>query len=585
MDFKKLSIKNFRNFDSLEVELNNKNVIFGMNDIGKTNFLYAIRFLLDKDIRKNGFIRTDYHKNNIEKKIEIMLELDISDFDTSEDTQKIVAEARGVRTSANSDIFFIKLESEYNHEDLIGEPILFWGDDNQNLKKMEPIGLSYSIDRIFKVIYINPLIDLNSLFIKNKKLLLDEKNNEESDKEIIREIEYLTDKVNKNIGQMNSVKNLEKGITEEYRFLRNEGVEIEIKSEMAINGFFSDIVPYIRKESDSNYYPTSGDGRRKLLAYSIFNLLNKKLYSGKRILVHLIEEPENSLHRSMQLALSHQFFSNSSYNYCFISTHSSDILYEMDNARLLRIYSSDKIKCSSYMYSLDDEFKSDKKKLNKEFCNALFSERVLLIEGPSEKVLFEKVMNEINGQFELDGGYILQVNGTYFKTYFKALNGLNIKKVVKTDNDLKKVKGKQNEYELLGINRCNKLLEKDLLCNVKINFPDLNGKTDKEKKKIKKSILKEKKINLYESNSELINEFEKNKIFLSQIDLENDLVNVIGDTIAEKLDINKDKLVNYLQESKLYRMVELVENLNKEECEAIYNSEYFKCLKELNNEQ
>ncbi|MCC9810616.1 AAA family ATPase, partial [Streptococcus agalactiae] len=47
MEFKKLVIENFRNFSSIEIDLSNKNVIFGMNDSGKTNLLFAIRYLLD----------------------------------------------------------------------------------------------------------------------------------------------------------------------------------------------------------------------------------------------------------------------------------------------------------------------------------------------------------------------------------------------------------------------------------------------------------------------------------------------------------------------------------------------------------
>ena len=62
MNFKSIAIKNFRNFKDISIELTNKNVLFGMNDVGKTNFLYALRFLFDKDrnllshwIGKEGF--------------------------------------------------------------------------------------------------------------------------------------------------------------------------------------------------------------------------------------------------------------------------------------------------------------------------------------------------------------------------------------------------------------------------------------------------------------------------------------------------------------------------------------------------
>ena len=60
--FKSLQIKNFRNFDNINIDLSNKNVIFGMNDSGKTNMLHALRFLLDYRIRKNGFVESDYHQ-------------------------------------------------------------------------------------------------------------------------------------------------------------------------------------------------------------------------------------------------------------------------------------------------------------------------------------------------------------------------------------------------------------------------------------------------------------------------------------------------------------------------------------------
>lgn len=61
MKFEKISIKNFRNFENIEINVSNKNIFFGLNDIGKTNFLYALRYVFDRDIRKNGLIDSDFH--------------------------------------------------------------------------------------------------------------------------------------------------------------------------------------------------------------------------------------------------------------------------------------------------------------------------------------------------------------------------------------------------------------------------------------------------------------------------------------------------------------------------------------------
>ncbi len=79
MKFENIKIKNFRNFEDININLDNKNVIFGMNDVGKTNFLYALRYIFDKDIRKQNFIDSDYYKKDINKNIEILITIDISD--------------------------------------------------------------------------------------------------------------------------------------------------------------------------------------------------------------------------------------------------------------------------------------------------------------------------------------------------------------------------------------------------------------------------------------------------------------------------------------------------------------------------
>ena len=119
------------------------------------------------------------------------------------------------------------------------------------------------------------------------------------------------------------------------------------------------------------------------------NYLTKE-YDSDRITIYLIEEPENSLHRSMQVALSKQLFDYSVYGYFILSTHSSELLYEMDEASLVRIYSQNKTDCKSYMYNVPEQFKSIKKELNESLTTALFSDRVLLIEALQRRRYLKK---------------------------------------------------------------------------------------------------------------------------------------------------------------------------------------------------
>lgn len=576
MEFTEMTINNFRNFKKASIPISNKNVIFGMNDIGKTNFLYAVRFLLDPEIRRQGFSRTDFHNNDVQKKIEIIMTVDLSDFD-NEDTQNLIAATRGVRqspTDKNQDSFYIKLESEFNEQEQFGNIILKWGSNKKELTEIPIRGSVSNLDRVFKVFYINPLVNLDYLFSRYKKYMFENistGNMSEEDKSIIKEIKTLTNDVNKNIGQLSKVKDFQSEITEEYQDLRREDVEIELRSEMAIKGFYSDIIPYIKRKGEEQYFPTSGDGRRKMLSYSIYNYLAKKRYSD-RVVVYLIEEPEISLHRSMQISLSQKLFTQDTFNHFFMSTHSAEMLYEMDETRLIRVYSSERINCSSYLYNIGDTYKSVKKKLNKSLATALFAERVLLIEGPSEKILFEKVLSEVAPDYELDGGYILEVGGTYFHHYVNALEELKIDYIVKTDNDLKSKAKQRTRYEMLGINRCLKLIGKGSAEDIDIDI----GENITEK--VKRDILKDKKSSIYFEHKKLIEEFNKHNIFLSEIDLENDLYSVIGYKMEELLG---NRPVQYLQDKKLFNMVELVNGLDKIDCWEIYNSDKFACLAKL----
>lgn len=584
MLLKGLRVENFRNFEFAEIDLSNQNVIFGMNDVGKTNLLHAIRFLLDRDIRRDGFRETDYFKNNTEETIRITLEIDLSDREVNDDSKYIISKVAGARSSNKLDSFYISVEGVYDYSEEVGLPALFWGSDINNLTEIPQKGLySSSLDDLFKIVYVDPTIDLGQTFTKNRKKLFDQRKLNENDIEISRRIKTIGKELNEEISNMEVIQNFERIITNEYRKLKNEDIRIEMKSELTVNSYFGNLIPYIKKDDDDNIYPTSGDGRKKILAYSVLNHLIKE-QEGNRVVIYLIEEPENSLHRSMQIALSKQLFSSKVYNYFFLSTHSSELLYEMDNASLIRIYSENKTNCESFLYKVDDEYKNVKKELNSSLATALFADRVLLVEGPSEKVLFDKILEVVHPTYELDGGYILVVGGIKFEPYVEVLKGLNITPIIKTDNDLKAKNNNKKVFDAIGFNRCSNLLKiisnKDLgvLESIEIDYSvNDNGEIKWPKDRRKKLINKEKE-EIYEEFHEDIKIFREHKVFLSKIDLEHDLFEAIGERMTEILGSNP---IKYLQGHKLINMIELTNELKDDDCETIFDSSFFQCLREL----
>ena len=572
-------VENFRNFKYSKICLSNKNVVFGMNDVGKTNLLSSLRYLLERKVRINGFSESDFYQRELDNDIKITLEIDLSDYEDNLDSQHIVAKVGGARTSSELNLFYFQVIGKYDAAEAMGIPELFWGNDLEKLESVPQNGSFTILDKLFNVVYVDQTIDLDTVFSKNRRKLFEQKKMIDSDIEIKEDIDKLTNQVNSKISSMDVIQSFQSELTDEYQQLKKEKITIELQSEMAIKGFFSDIHPYIKKEGDDSLYPTSGDGRKKILAYSLLNYLNKE-YDSDRITLYLIEEPENSLHRSMQIALSKQLFTNSVYDYFVLSTHSSELLYEMDNASLVRIYSEDRTLCESFLFKVPSEFSSIKKELNESLTKALFSDRVLLIEGPSEKALFEKVLSVIKPTYELDGGYILLVDGIKFKPYFDILKSLNIIPIVKTDNDLKAKKGNKTLFDPIGFNRCCKLINQENLDEIEIDY----SCTDKDGKSTwlvqrKNKLVFEKKKELYNQYKEVLSNFEKNNIFLSRVDLENDLYEVIPDQLKKVF--GEIDPVKSLQDKKLLNMLKLIDDLTNLNCLKIFNHDRFKALKKL----
>lgn len=570
MIFKHLTIENFRNFKNVNIDLTNRNIIFGLNDIGKSNFLAAIRFLLDRNFRRDGFRDSDFYDKDTTNEIIITLMIDISDDEENNDNKKIYTMMKGaIPTSANE--IYIQLKSIYNDEFLIGTPNLYWGVSLENLEEIPSSQSYFELDKYFNIIYIDSSIQLENTFKRYSKEILkgDSSLNDEERKKLGNHIKNL----NNSVSNLTTIKGFEKELIDEYKKFKNEkNFKVTIRSEIELSNIHSKLTPYILDEKLETY-PTSGDGRKKILSYTLLTLENRKL-EERKINVFLVEELENHLHRSMQIGLSYQIFSDEIFKYLFMTTHSSLIVSQMDNVNLIKLFKKSAVEGKSFIYKVPDEYKTLKQKLNQNLAEAIYADTVLLVEGPSEKILFERILKEKCERYESFGGYILEVDGINFIEYYKVLTELGINVIVKTDNDLKKVKSK-NECNLLGINRCRRLINKEEKRN--INNIDAS-RYEKDTKYVIE--LKNKVFKKYPLTIKMLKE---NNIFISRVDLENDLYEVIPgpmNNLAKKNNSKKSG-VDYLQSAKLINMIDLSKSLSKIEINKIFNHERFECLKVL----
>lgn len=585
MKFKSIEIKNFRNYKKINLDLTNKNIIFGRNDFGKTNFLHALRFLFDPKVRNKGFEETDYYQRDTEKIISILIELELNE--DNDDTEFIRAHVGGAIEFSEDGEFYIQLEAKYRIDKQLGVPILKWGSSLEELKEIPSSTIYSDLDSIFEVVYIHPNISPDELFKKHRKLLYKDTDTSKSE-----EIRKALDELNNVISMDSRVTELKNLLTKYYRDIRHEDIEITLKSEHEINGVFNQLVPYILNSKDQDkYYPTSGDGRRKILAYALTNLIEEKKREereAKRIPIFLIEEVENSLHPSMQQMISRNIFqvNKDLYKYLFVTTHSEHMLMYMDEVNLVRIHKdlNDDYKSASKFYVVPDEFKKTRKTFNEVLSQAFFYDKVLLVEGMSEKILFDAIYEKIaEGHIEVIGLLekilILSVEGIGFQKYVELLHELGIEVFVKTDNDIKKVNG-ENYVSLLGINRCKKLYNYYInVNNIESEKENIKETEDYSKQRIKNDI----KRRVYNRNKESIEIWEKFNIYLSEIELEEDLSKVLNvNGLLSSNFIDEKDFIEFLQEQKKINMNQFVNDyLDYEMAKVIYQSNEFKCLRDL----
>lgn len=602
MKFKEVHIKNFRNYGSTKIELGNKNIVFGRNDFGKTNFLAALRFLFEPSIRRAGFQVSDYHQKNTSEDILIRVAIELDESMDSEFLRARMGGATSFASETNPTIY-IQVEGEFDKDKQFGNPVLTWGGSLDELQAIPQRGFSSALDSIFDLTYINPNVSPEELYKKHQSIL---HKKEDSDKHEI--IEGALKDLNRAISSDSRVKKISEELSERYNSIRNESIAITLQSEHQVNGVFNNLVPYIHshiKESDleqpgvqdEHLYPTSGDGRRKILAYALTSYIEELKIEEKkdrRISIFLVEEVENSLHPTMQEAVSRHLFDHEKdiYPYLFITTHSEHMFIYADDVELIRIYKeSNQIYSKSAFYKVPNDYKKTRKNYNALLSKALFYDRVLLVEGMSEKILFDAVLEELVKEkkqqlnyLQLERTNILSIEGIGFTDYVKLLVRLGITTIIKTDNDIRKIAGQK--VSMLGINRCQHLeciieCMQELPSKYLESSYSFDGNWSKSDTDLKNRIKRE----IYGTYENMIVNWKVKGIFLSEVELEEDFIEVLTSkepNFEEKYGMSPSELIIHLQDSKKKHMNSFVNHyMDIETAEAIYNHDNFKCLKYL----
>ncbi len=570
--FKSLILKNFRNFEQINIELKDKNIILGMNDVGKSNLLHALRLVFDKKIRLEEIHSTDFHNKNDRNPIEIIVGLDISQPE-KEDVQKLKARAHEAVTQEESEVFYIKLIIENRKEEGILKQF-FWGDELSALKEIKGKGVNYLIlDDVFSVIYIPSHVETLKVFSDIKKEVLKDIVLTEDDSILKVEIKDNFENINENIQKLTSVSRIEEEINQNLKIF-DETYKVKITSQSIVDDLYKQLRIYTIENDHDHLYPASGDGRQKKIMYAMLHYFLEK-EAIKKIPILILEEPENHLFLSAQIDLSRTLFDDLNIKYIFCSSHSSELLYHIDiDCNLVRLYRQKNMplrKTISSSAQISSEYHNLKKMYAEGLSKGYFADCVLLVEGYSEKLLCDSILSCVLSKNQFQKLYVLPVLGTNFKPYRDLLKKLGIKIIVRTDNDIYK-------NDIYGLKRCLKIVNKNL---TEIIPEELKGRKDEGE-----IILNKKKKDLHKHFQPLIENLKlEHDIFLAEIDLENDIVNALLDEGISNCSLNGEvvdleELKSELQYKKWHNMFLFLEE-NEELFEIIFKNSRFDFLKEV----
>src|SRR6266540_3312976 len=97
MRISRVRISNFRNFSSLDVALSQNVVVVGENRVGKSNFLYALRLLLDPSLAESArYLRAEDFWDGLPRPLtpenRIEISVDLVDFGETDALLAILAD-------------------------------------------------------------------------------------------------------------------------------------------------------------------------------------------------------------------------------------------------------------------------------------------------------------------------------------------------------------------------------------------------------------------------------------------------------------------------------------------------------------
>lgn len=452
MQLDQLYIKGFRNYKETTVNFNKSTLIIGANDVGKTNLIYALQILMDR-----GFSEYSY-------------ELKDSDFYAYEETREVVI--RAYLTDVVEDCVVARMPGYISND---GEMVLqykawyengkveyqFYCGKSDNVEDLkECAGPFYR--KYLNIKYIGSRRDFWGYINKSKKDLLNQAKLKRSEKDRLADDSLYSDIakslqfVDEKIPELSFVKTATDQLNGELRKLSIHNKEQKVlfdTSAMDIEQVISNVS--ISSKHHDKRLVIGGEGRINQIYLSLWATQNQQTSISNEVSIVCIEEPEAYLHPHQQRELA-AYLSQALSGQVILTSHSPFVLSEFSPNSIIRLYkdrhSETKVASDGCSKAIEDGFEGLGYRMSVLPAEAFFADYVILVEGPSEEMLYRTLASQLKIDLDRLNISVLCVNGVDFVTYIKILEAMEIRWSVRTDNDEIAVP-RTNQIRFAGIER------------------------------------------------------------------------------------------------------------------------------------